>query len=227
MGLECEMVRFKDDYRILVKDESEGRRIVKALQAALGEFDLELSDDKTSIHVLPEGLFRSWVSLYHAVHPRKRCRLCTWWQIQAMLLQQPPQGIGARRHPLPADPVQTDQGVVSKNTNELKTGAPGRFDRHRPVASPRSGACRRRCRRFGFSVRAGKTPSSNGMPRSRAETWIQARAAPGPERASLLRPGSPGLDPGPLGWPLFGRRTAPGQRPAPLFGANVALENRG
>ena len=117
--------------------------------------------------------------------------------------------------------------VLSKNTNELKTGAPGRFDRHRPVASPRSGACRRRCRRFGFSVRAGKTPSSNGMPRSRAETWIQARAAPGPERASLLRPGSPRLDPGPLGWPLFGRRTAPGQRPAPLFGANVALENRG
>ena len=46
--------------------------------------------------------------------------------------------------------------VLSKNTNELKTGAPGRFDRHRSVASPRSGACRRRCRRFGFSVRAGK-----------------------------------------------------------------------
>ena len=64
--------------------------------------------------------------------------------------------------------------VLSKNTNELKTGAPGRFDRHRPVASPRSGACRRRCRRFGFSVRAGKTTSSKGMPRSRVETWIQA-----------------------------------------------------
>ena len=46
--------------------------------------------------------------------------------------------------------------VLSKNTNELKTGAPGRFDRHRPMASPRSGACRRRCRRFGFPVRAGK-----------------------------------------------------------------------
>ena len=26
--------------------------------------------------------------------------------------------------------------VLSKNTNELKTGAPGSFDRHRPVASP-------------------------------------------------------------------------------------------
>ena len=45
---------------------------------------------------------------------------------------------------------ERDDHVVSKNTNELKTGAPGRFDRHRPVASLRSGACRRRCRRFGF-----------------------------------------------------------------------------
>ena len=70
-------------------------------------------------------------------------------------------------------------------------------NRHRPMASPRSGACRRRCRRFGFPVRAGKTRSSNGMPRSRAETWIQARAAHGPERASRLRRGSPGLDSGP------------------------------
>ena len=55
------------------------------------------------------------------------------------------------------------------------------------------------------------------MPRSRAKTWIQAwgkmdikeaRAAPGPERASPLYLGSPGLDSGPLGWPLFRYRTA-------------------
>ena len=115
--------------------------------------------------------------------------------------------------------------VLSKNTNELQTGAPGRFDRHRPVASPRSGACRRRCRRFGFPVRAGKTPSSNGMPCSRAETWIQAWAAPGPERASPIRRGSPGLDSGPFGWPLFRRRTALSASVLP-FSANVALENR-
>ena len=101
--------------------------------------------------------------------------------------------------------------VLSKNTNELKTGAPGRFDRHRPVASPRSGACRRRCRRFGASVRAGKTSFSNEVPRSRAETWIQARAAHGPERASRLRHGSPGLDSGPLG--LFSDAARPGQCP--------------
>ena len=109
------------------------------------------------------------------------------------------------------------QPVLSKNTNELKTGAPGHFDRHRPVASPRSEACRRRCRRFGFPVRAGKTPSSNGMPRSRAETWIQARAAPGPERASRLRCGSPGLDSGPLVQPLFRRCTALSATRSPLW----------
>ena len=106
---------------------------------------------------------------------------------------------------------------MSKNTNELKIGAPGRSDRHRPVASPRSGACRRRCRRFEFPVRAGKTPSSNGMPRSRAETWIQARAAPGPERASRLRRGSPGLDSEPSGG-LFSDAARPCQRPGlPLW----------
>ena len=48
-------------------------------------------------------------------------------------------------------------GVLSKNTNELKTGAPGRFDRHRLVASSSSGACRRRCQRFGFPKKAKKT----------------------------------------------------------------------
>ena len=80
-----------------------------------------------------------------------------------------------------------------KTQTNSRSARRGRFDRHQAVASPRSGG-RRRCRRFEFPVRAGKTPSSNGMPRSRAETWVQARAAPGPERASSLRRGSPGLD---------------------------------
>ena len=106
--------------------------------------------------------------------------------------------------------------VLSKNTNELKTGAPGRFDRHRLVASPSSGACRRRCRRFGVPVHAGKTPFSNEVPRSRAETWIQARAAPGPERASPIRRSSPGLDSGDdPSCGLFSDAARPCQRPAP------------
>jgi hypothetical protein len=70
--LECEMTRFKDDYRILVKSDADGRRIIKLLQAALKNYDLELADDKCSLHELPDGLFRPWVSAYHAVHPRKR-----------------------------------------------------------------------------------------------------------------------------------------------------------
>ena len=36
--------------------------------------------------------------------------------------------------------------------------------------------------------RKGRVLAQDGMPRSRAETWIQARAAPGPERA---RPATP------------------------------------
>ena len=79
------MVRFKDDYRILVKDELKGREVIKALQMALKESDLELSDDKTSIDVLPEGLFRPWVSLYHAVHPKKR-RYYSWKDFRELYL---------------------------------------------------------------------------------------------------------------------------------------------
>ena len=40
----------------------------------------------------------------------------------------------------------------------------------------------------------GRVLAQDGMQRSRAETWVQAQAAPGPERASPLRRGSPGLD---------------------------------
>ena len=116
--------------------------------------------------------------------------------------------------------------VLSKNTNELKTDAPGRFDRHQPVASPRSGACRRRCRRFGFSARAGKTPSSNGMLRSLGEDldpgpgqrWTLRRPGPHLDQnvLSQLRGSSPGLDSEPLGRrPLSPPPVWPGQRPLP------------
>ena len=115
--------------------------------------------------------------------------------------------------------------LLSKNTNELKTGAPGRFDRHHPVASPRSGACRRRCRRLGFSARAGKTPPSNGMLRSLGEDldpgpgqrWTLRRPGPHLDQNVLgqLRGSSPGLDSEPLGRPLFPPPAWPGQRPLP------------
>lgn len=74
LNIDCAAVRFKDDYRILVKSEHEARNVIKALQASLREFNLELSDEKTKVAPLPTGLFREWVSRYHAIHPRKRWR---------------------------------------------------------------------------------------------------------------------------------------------------------
>ena len=62
------VVRFKDDYRILAKSEDDARSIIKALQGALKEYRLELNDEKTQFHKLPGGIFREWVSLYHAAN---------------------------------------------------------------------------------------------------------------------------------------------------------------
>lgn len=61
-GLNCEAVRFKDDYRILVNTESDAKRAIKFLQAALKEYNLEINEEKTGISRLPDGLFRGWVS---------------------------------------------------------------------------------------------------------------------------------------------------------------------
>jgi hypothetical protein len=84
-SLKCEMARFKDDYRILVHSESDARRVLRMLQAALQEYDLELSDSKTTVVPLPDGLFRPWVSEYHAVHPRKRWRF-RWKEFRELYL---------------------------------------------------------------------------------------------------------------------------------------------
>jgi len=71
-GIDCVMTRFKDDYRILMKDEVDGTKVIRHLQLALKEYDLELADEKCSLQELPAGLFRPWVSAYHAVYPRSR-----------------------------------------------------------------------------------------------------------------------------------------------------------
>jgi hypothetical protein len=84
-SIDCEIVRFKDDYRILVRSEADGRAVVKHLQAALKLFNLELSDEKTSICELPDGLFREWASMYHAVRPRVSQRY-TWKQFRELYL---------------------------------------------------------------------------------------------------------------------------------------------
>lgn len=84
-GVECEAVRFKDDYRILVECESDAKKVIKILQASLKEYNLELSDEKTTVTSLPDGLFRPWVSRYHLVHPKKKNRF-TWKQFRELYL---------------------------------------------------------------------------------------------------------------------------------------------
>jgi hypothetical protein len=50
--------RFKDDYRILVKSEKEKDRILKILCEELEKYNLLISENKTQIFTLPEGLYR-------------------------------------------------------------------------------------------------------------------------------------------------------------------------
>jgi hypothetical protein len=66
------VLRFKDDYRILSKTEQEGIYLVKVLQAALKGYRLELNDEKTECHRLPDGIFRRWVSEYHSANPNPK-----------------------------------------------------------------------------------------------------------------------------------------------------------
>ncbi|WP_293759470.1 RNA-directed DNA polymerase [uncultured Aquitalea sp.] len=83
-SIDFEAVRFKDDYRILVKSEADAKTVIKSLQAALKEYNLELSDEKTKITTLPDGLFRQWVSKYHAVFIK--CQDFSWKQFRELYL---------------------------------------------------------------------------------------------------------------------------------------------
>ena len=84
-SIECEAVRFKDDYRILVSSEADAKKAVKILQASLKEYNLELSDEKTTVSTLPDGLFRPWVSRYHLVNPKRKARF-SWKQFREIYL---------------------------------------------------------------------------------------------------------------------------------------------
>ena len=68
------IVRFKDDYWLLADSQEAGRSAIKHLQSALKEFRLELNDEKTVSHIVPDGLFRPWVSQYYTVNPRPHFR---------------------------------------------------------------------------------------------------------------------------------------------------------
>ncbi len=66
-------VRFKDDYRFLCKTKGDGEFIIKSLQSELRKYNLNLSENKSDIGELPEGLYRNWISEYskHTLRYRK------------------------------------------------------------------------------------------------------------------------------------------------------------
>lgn len=58
-------VRFKDDYRFLCQTESDAHEILSVVQRILKDFNLSISEEKSTVSKLPEGLFREWTSEYH------------------------------------------------------------------------------------------------------------------------------------------------------------------
>jgi hypothetical protein len=65
-------VRFKDDYRFLCQTESDAHEILSILQRKLKAFNLSISEEKSTVSKLPEGLFREWTSEYHTYSLRHR-----------------------------------------------------------------------------------------------------------------------------------------------------------
>lgn len=57
-------VRYKDDYRFLCDSKDDAHKIIKILQRSLSKFHLTLNEGKSTIESLPDGLFRTWKTLY-------------------------------------------------------------------------------------------------------------------------------------------------------------------
>jgi len=67
--------RFKDDYRILANSEEDTKKILKILSEELHKFNLLISENKTKILCLPEGLFRHHNREYFPFSLRNRNKI--------------------------------------------------------------------------------------------------------------------------------------------------------
>lgn len=63
-GLDILGIRFKDDYKILCKSESDAKTIIEALRKTLKKYSLGLNDEKTKVERCPAGLYRHWIQEY-------------------------------------------------------------------------------------------------------------------------------------------------------------------
>jgi len=67
--------RFKDDYRILANTEEDAKKILRVLSEELHKFNLLISENKTKILCLPEGLFRHHNREYFPYSLRKKNKI--------------------------------------------------------------------------------------------------------------------------------------------------------
>ena len=65
-------VRFKDDYRILVKSKSDWKIVIDCIQEKLNEYRLQIHEDKTCIKELPEWLYREHIMRYEQFSFKRR-----------------------------------------------------------------------------------------------------------------------------------------------------------
>lgn len=68
-------VRFKDDYRFLCHSKSDAKEILSTLQRKLKEYNLSISEEKSIVGDLPEGLFRLWTSEYQPYSLRNKWKV--------------------------------------------------------------------------------------------------------------------------------------------------------
>lgn len=63
--------RFKDDYRFLCKSDEEADRIIKVIIEVLGEYNLQVNEQKTKKLPLPDGLYRPHNQKYQTFSLRR------------------------------------------------------------------------------------------------------------------------------------------------------------
>ncbi len=102
-------VRFKDDYRILCKRKTDADTIIKIVQSNLRNYNLCLSENKTIIRELPDGLFREYTAEYQK-YSLKYNKTIKYKQFETTL-----------RAVLNIDRQYPDTGLVNKFLSELVT----------------------------------------------------------------------------------------------------------
>lgn len=100
-------VRFKDDYRFLCQTESDAHEILGVVQRKLKGFNLSISEEKSTVSKLPEGLFREWTSEYHTYSLRHR------YPIKFKVFEN------TFRKVLTIDKTHPNTGVIDKFLSEL------------------------------------------------------------------------------------------------------------